>query len=343
MTKRTRRFLVVATGILVVGLGTGLVASYMGGLPGLNLIATSTPDELAYVPANARMLAFANVRDVMDSELRQKLMQLQPGAAQGAAEFEQQTGINIQTDVDLVVWSVSGEIGGEQQPLLLVRARFNPSNIESLARDKGAVVEEYQGKRLVTHGEAGMGLAFLEPNLVAVGTPASLRRAIDTKAAGPNVTSNTELMALVNDIDDGNAWAVARFDALTGGQQLPADIARQLPPVNWFAASAHINGGFRGVVHAEARDEKAANDLRDVIRGFVALGRIQVGQHAELAELMNSIELGGLGNKVSLGFSIPPDMIDALGKMHAEQRNRRPGGQVTPRPTMPEAPPAPAL
>src|SRR5687768_3225957 len=77
MTKRTRRFLVVATGILVVGLGTGLVASYMGGLPGLNIIAANTPDELAYVPANARMVAFANVRDVMDSELRQKLMQLQ--------------------------------------------------------------------------------------------------------------------------------------------------------------------------------------------------------------------------------------------------------------------------
>jgi hypothetical protein len=35
MTNRTRRFLFVATGILVVGLGTGLVASYMGGLQGL--------------------------------------------------------------------------------------------------------------------------------------------------------------------------------------------------------------------------------------------------------------------------------------------------------------------
>jgi hypothetical protein len=339
MTKRTRRFLFVATGILVVGLGTGLVASYMGGLPGLNIAGSNGPDELAYVPANARMVAFANVRDVMDSELRQKLMQLQPGAADGAAHFEQETGINIQTDVDLVVWSLSGEVGAEQQPLLLARGRFNPSNIESLARDKGAVVEEYQGKRLVTHGEAGMGLVFIEPNLVAVGTPVSLRRAIDTKASGPNVTSNTELMALVNDIDDGNAWAVARFDALTGGQQLPADIARQLPPVNWFAASAHINGGFRGVVHAEARDEKAANDLRDVIRGFIALGRMQTGQHAELAELMNSIELGGLGNKVSLGFSIPSEMIDALGKMHAEQRNRHRGPNDGPRPALP-APPA---
>ena len=75
MTNRTRRFLFVATGILVVGLGTGLVASYMGGLQGLTLIGGNGPAELEYVSADARMVAFANVRDVMDSELRQKLMQ----------------------------------------------------------------------------------------------------------------------------------------------------------------------------------------------------------------------------------------------------------------------------
>ena len=50
MTNRTRRFLFVATGILVVGLGTGLVASYMGGLQGLTLIGGNGPAELEYVP-----------------------------------------------------------------------------------------------------------------------------------------------------------------------------------------------------------------------------------------------------------------------------------------------------
>jgi len=175
-----------------------------------------------------------------------------------------------------------------------------------------------------------MGLAFVEPNLVAVGTPVSLRRAIDTKAAGPNVTSNTELMALVGDIDDGNAWAVARFDALTGGAQLPADLARQLPPVNWFAASAHINGGFRGVLHAEARDEKAANDLRDVIRGFVALARMQTSQRPEFADLMNSFELGGQGNTVSLGFAIPGELIDVIGAIHAARPRRDSQPEVGP-------------
>lgn len=338
MTKRTRRFLFVATGILVAGLGTGLVASYMGGLPGLNVIRSNGPAELAYVPADAQMVAFANVSDIMNSELRQKLMQLEPGAADGADRFELETGINIQTDVDHIVAALSADSGPNGRPLLLARGRFNPSNLESLARDRGAVVEEYKSKRLVTHGEAGMGLVFVEPNLVAIGTPAALRRAIDTRAEdGANITSNTELMALVNDIDDGNAWAVARLDALAAGP-LPADLARQLPPVNWFAASANIDGGIRGVVHAEARDEKSANDLRDVLRGFIALARLQMGERAEFADLMNSLQLGGQGNKVSLGFAVPSEMIDALGKMHAEQRNRRPAPNRAPRPELPAPP-----
>ena len=81
MTKRTRLFLFVATGVLVAGLGTGLLASYMGGIQSLVLIGSNGPADLAYVPADAKVVAYANVRDVMDSQLRQKLMQLEPDSA----------------------------------------------------------------------------------------------------------------------------------------------------------------------------------------------------------------------------------------------------------------------
>ncbi len=78
MTKRTRLFLSVASGILVVGLGTGLVAAYVGGFQNLTLIGGDGPAELAYVPADARVLAYADMRDVMDSEVRRKLSAASP-------------------------------------------------------------------------------------------------------------------------------------------------------------------------------------------------------------------------------------------------------------------------
>ena len=46
----------------------------------------------------------------------------------------------------------------------------------------------------------------------------------------------------------------------------------QIPAITWFAVSGHVNGGLRGVIRAETRDDEAANNLRDVVRGFMALG-----------------------------------------------------------------------
>jgi hypothetical protein len=86
VNKRTRQFVFIAAGILVFGLGTGLVASYMGGLQGISLIGRDGPAELDYIPGDTRALAYANVRQVMDSQLRQKLMQLHPEAG-GARRF----------------------------------------------------------------------------------------------------------------------------------------------------------------------------------------------------------------------------------------------------------------
>jgi hypothetical protein len=111
---------------------------------------------------------------------------------------------------------------------------------------------------------------------------------------------------------------VAHIEAVTSGNVIPAEIKQQLPPVTWLALSSRIDDGVRAVVRAEARDEAAANNLRDVIRGLVALARLQAGQHAEIAELVNSLELGGQGTTVTLGITIPPAVIDMLGAMRGK-------------------------
>lgn len=346
MTKRTRLFFFFAVGILVVGLGTGALASYMG-IQNLVLIGGNGPAELAYIPADARIVGFANVREVMDSELRQKLMQANPGAVDGSNKFLEETGIDIRSDVDSVVGALTGEADAKNaRPLMLVRGRFDHSRIESLVRQKGGVVSEYQGVRFLTEPNDEFGLAFVEPGLVAVGSAAAVRRALDAKATGTDVTDNADVMRHIKEVDGGNAWAVGRFDALTGGRQLPAELANQLPAISWVSISGNINGGVQGIVLAEARDDAAANDLRDVVRGFVALARLQAGKRPEFSTLLNSLELGGQGKAVSLGFAVPPELIDAISAMHA-MRSRQPEAQPQSPPELLEpslqAVPVPAL
>lgn len=328
MTRRTRLFVAVSAGILVVGLGTGALASYMG-IQNLTLIGGDGPDEFSYVPSDAKVLGFANVRAVMDSEVRRKLMEMHPDA-DNADRFKERTGIDIMQDIDSVVAAVTPEVGdGQGPPLVLARGRFDQVRLEGLARDEGGVVEDYKGKRLITH--ENFAVAFVEPGLVALGNPAAVKRAIDTKSGGNgNVTGNEEVMRLVRQVDDGSMWGVARFDALTG-MRIPSEVKDRLPAINWFSMKGTINGGIEGLVSAEARDDAAAQDLRQVLQGFVALGRMQAGSNPEVSDFINSLQLTGQGKTVSLGFSVPAEMLDALGALRA---GPRPG---TTAPTTPES------
>jgi hypothetical protein len=332
MTRRTRLFVAIAAGILVVGLGTGLLASYMG-IQNLTLIGGNGPAEFAYVPSDARAVGFANVRAVMDSDVRRKLMEIHPGA-DSADRFQERTGINVTTDVDSVTAAIATDMG-QGPPLVLAKGRFDQVRLEGFAREEGGVVEDYKGKRLITHDD--FAVAFVEPGLVALGNPATVRRAIDTKDAGAgSITGNDELMRLVRQVDDGTVWGVARFDAVTG-INIPSEVKDRLPALSWLSIKGLINGGIEGLISAEARDDQAAKDLHQVLQGFVALGRMQAGpNHPEIAEFINSLQLTGQGKTVSLGFSLPSAMIDALSALTA---GRRPGqAQPTPESETPSRP-----
>ena len=324
MTKRTRLFVVISAAVLAVGLGTGLVASYMGVDLQLTIIGTEGPAELAYVPPDASLVAFANVRDVMGSQLRQKLLQFRPDGSPitPGGEFEQKTGISIERDVEFVLAAFVGNASGPDNSLVLARGTFDRIRIEALVREQGGTVEEYAGKPILTVTEDNhtFAVAFVEPELVAVGAAANVKRAIDTKASGNSITTNAEVMSQIRDIDEGNAWAVGRFDALAQSGRLPDQVASQLPPINWFSATSHINGGVEGLVRVEATSEQAAADLRQVIQGFLALARLQLQQNTELIAMLNTMQLGGDGNAVTLGFSIPPEMIDALAEMQRREQ-----------------------
>src|SRR5688500_4385176 len=171
--------------------------------------------------------------------------------------------------------------------MVLAPGRFDEARIEGLMREHVARVEEYKTKRLILsdemHGRSGQfAAAFVEPGLVALGSSTVVRMSIDLHQAGNNpqagiesVTGNEELMNLVRSLETGNASAVGRCDALTSRARLPENVASQIPAITWFSVSTHVNGGIRGVLRADTRDDEAANNLRDVIRGFLALGKLQ--------------------------------------------------------------------
>ncbi len=99
-------------------------------------------------------------------------------------------------------------------------------------------------------------------------------------------------------------------------------MAGRLPAITWFAFSGHVNGGLRGVIRAEARDDEAATNLRDVVRGFLALGKMQSGGRPEIQAMMQSLELGGTGKTVALSFTVPAEVFDAVAAMGGARQKK---------------------
>jgi hypothetical protein len=328
MTTKTRYFLFGGSAFLAAGLAAGL-AAYYAGVPVLGALSSET-EALHYVPEEAAVVAFADVHAVMESELRKQIRQMLPehasaAEADGRRTFEEHTGVNVERDIDHVVAYLlpSAEQEGRDQGLVLASGRFDQSRIEKLIQDHGGVEETYLGKRFfvrrfeapnppvpATGAPHEMAVGFVKPDLIGVGTSVALRRAIDLQTGnGLDITRDDEFMNLVRDSDDGNAWAVGRFDRLVNRSQVPKEIVSRLPPLTYLAASGHVNGGISGRLRAEARDETSAQQLHDVIRGFVALAKMQAGSKPEIATILQSVQLQADGNTVVLSFALPAELI----------------------------------
>jgi hypothetical protein len=348
MTKQTRYFMAGSAAVLAAGLCTGLVAYYSGGFQPLS--ASAVPDAIRYVPSDSTVVAYADIRAIMDSEFRMRLKQVLPMNERGQEEFQRHTGIDIERDVDYVVAAMTAlPAAGHPSGLVVVRGRFNDAQLETLAREHGGGAEDYRGKRLVSmkKGDGSGSLAFLEPGLVAVGESAAIKKAIDAQMSAASITANSEMMDLVKDIDkaNNNAWAVGRFDVLASRANLPEQVARQIPAVKWFAAAAHINGGIAGMLRAEARDDQSAENLRDIVRGLLALGRMQAQAEPRAAGLVESLQLSGTGKTVQLSFTLPAELLELLPKPPAnpgrQDHELGPELHERPAPKAPEPPQAP--
>lgn len=330
MTRSTRYFLAGSAFVLVLGLGTGLVAYYNGGLP---LGFSRGQADLGYVPADAAAVGYADVHAIMNSDFRQKLRQVLP-TGEELGRIKDELGVDIEHDINTVTAAyLGGDHPGLGNGIVIVRGNFNDAQIETVATRHGAVAEQYKNIRVLafTHADVGMpigsgdkiveaegshpvpAVAFLEPGVLALGESAAVKKAIDAGPTGADVRKNTELTGLIDDVrGTGNAWFVARTDALAQHTGLPQEIMDHLPAVTMLAASVHVNGGLSGQLLAEARDDKAAEQLRDVVRGGLAAGKLVSGDSQKAAAMLNSLQITGSGKSVGVTFSVPTEMLDLL-------------------------------
>jgi hypothetical protein len=352
-TPRTRYFLFGSAAILTAGLAAGTVA-YVGGMPRA-FASNAGPDELSLVPAGAAVVAYANVQGVMSSEFRQRLTSLLDHEGEGRQEFETETGIDVERDIDAVIAAMSpaSTDGGDphETGFVALRGRFDTGKIESLVSSKGGQLTEYKGARLliapaheeedqveavVPEGETSATptvdtkvrrhirpvIALVNANLVIVGAEPAVKAAIDRNQGegSASITSDGEFVRVLESVDQNSTvWAIGRPKVLTSGGELPGQVLQHIPEVKWFAASGHLNGGLRATVRAEGKDEEAGKNMREVVQGVLALARLQMESKPELKPLLSSVQVEGTGSGVAVHMTLPAEMLDAIVKQaHAK-------------------------
>jgi hypothetical protein len=329
MNQRTRNFLIGSAAVVILGLGTGIVAYYNGGLSNLT---RASEEELNYLPQNSVAVAFADVRSIMSSEVRQKLRQIIP-TGEEKEKLQAEFGVDLENDIDTVSAAYLGQSTSPfEGGVVVVRGRFNTGAIEARAIEHGAVVQEYAGKRMLVFStsadqtttetkHASGGVAFLETGVIALGEAEALKKAIDAAATGDNVKKNTELMNVINDVrGSGNAWFVAKVDAVTSSVGLPDELRSHIPAVSMLAVTAHVNGGVSGAIRADARDDQAAQQLRDVVRGALAAGQLVSGENPKIDAMLKSLQITGSGRTVGITFTVPLEMLDLLNGVAAAKQ-----------------------
>jgi hypothetical protein len=317
MTTRTRYVLLGGAGMMAVGLAGGLAAWVSSSLPSL-VLAQERPDELRHVPPEATILSFVNVREVMGSDLRRRLREIQP-ELDGQREFQEQTGIDIERDIEYMVGGVVPDGSDGTSGIAILSGRFDVERLEALALEHGGAASDYRGRRLVTIAEEPVAMAFLESGVIAIGSESVVRRTIDLPFEGGGVDADDPLLGLLSHVDSGStAWTVGRFDNAAGGAWLPDEVESQVSQVAAFAVGVQVNGGVNGTLTAVARDEETGRNLRDLLQGFLALARLQVGSRPELRGLLDSIRLTSVGTNLTLAFDLSADAVLELLPVRSE-------------------------
>ena len=302
-------------GVFVLAATIAVVA----GFPGATVEAV-TPDEelLKLFPAATDGVGFIDVAELRDNQLVHDLVetQLRGRARRGLDEFMERTGLDPIRDLEQVM---AGRTGADSF-LVVARVNYDALRVTQYFGERGVPSEAYLGRTLYRpEADDDWTVSFID-NLALLGSNDAVRGAIDRLAApDSSALDNQELVEAIASIEDGNqVWAVGAFSLL-----LPDGIA---PPM----ATDLVDSLERGTYQMRLDTDLAARAIgdfaspemaqrtADLLRGFVALGKMQAFERAELIELLDRVVIDAVESSVHINFEAAGELLRRLGDV-AEQ------------------------
>ena len=325
---RSRLVVAASTFVVAAGALTAVGALYLD--PARAAVGPLPAEGLA-LPADAQFVMGIDVRRFVASPFYARFGEEHAAARPKAfAEMEEKTGINPERDVDAIY--VAGRKGAEGKRhggdgVVIVVGTFDRYKVQRAIETapKAPTTASYKGTPMYLFDEESGkrksgAVAFLDDKTLVMGSRSGVEQAITARASGgAGVRSNPEMIALLESVRPGSTfWMVGDQSVLAHMPQgLPAPggasgESMALPPLKTVVVTGDLDPVMSFEATGEAADAAAAQNLADVVRGFVALASLHATQKPELKQLASAVSVTTDQNKVRVAARFPYEMLESL-------------------------------
>ena len=325
---RSRLVIAASTFIVAAGALTAVGALYMD--PARAAVGPLPAEGLA-LPADAQFVMGIDVRRFVASPFFARCSQEGgEGRPQAFAEMEEKTGIDPERDVDAIYVAGRKGTSGKRHDgdgVVIVTGTFDRYKVQraiETSAKKGVTTASHLGTPMYVFNEtSGRGkagaVAFLDDHTLVMGSRTALEQSIAAKSEGKGgLRGNPEMTALLESVRPGSTfWMVGDQSVLS---QMPKGLpapggsgeAMGLPPLKTVVVTGDLDPVVSFEATGEAADPAAAQNLADVVRGFIALASLQAQQKPELKQLSSAVSITTDANKVRINGRFPYEMLDAM-------------------------------
>ncbi len=329
----TRSRLVVTASFAAVGLGVAVALGALVLDPARAAVGPMPGEGLA-LPSGTRFVVGIDVARFTSSPMYQKHAAKADLTPEAFAELEEKTGLRPDRDIDqILIAGAPPAADGPARGAVLVFGRFDRYKlsraIEADDEKKNVSWKTVDGYTVYVFGEGRAkgrpgALAFLDDDTLVLGPQATVEEVIANRnGGGKGLAENAELVRLLGTVRPGSTfWMVGDQTLLSrmpnnvpspmGGGQM------SLPALKSLVVTGDLDPEMALHATGEARDEAAARQLADVVRGMTALIQLQGGQNPALQSLATAFSVNHEGTKVHVNARLPYELLDQLKAMRPQ-------------------------
>ncbi len=287
-------------------------------------------------PAGTRLLAGLDLQALVRSPLWERLQREGGATPSDLQRLREDTGLDVERDVDEVVLAGAAAAGGLEHALVHVSGRFDRYQLgRAIEQGKKATWRSVAGNTLYLFGE-GRGrpgaLAFLGDHALVLGSRADVESLLEGRSAprsplvdvAGGVTGSPAFWVAIDGEMARGLGPAGPAGAKAGEGATPAPGGFVLPPLRSVLVSGELAPRLRLELQAEALDEAAARTLADAARGLLALASFQAADKPELQKLVAGAQVASQGSRATLRLSVPWELLEQLDR----KPEPKPGPQV---------------